>query len=106
MGIGNYKQIRLYRYQPGLPSLDGNYSESVGNTYNLWAEVTDDSGSRTLSDGMVTLNNNKTFKIFYRGYNPYGNYRIEYYGDNYEVVGARRVEEKRFNWVLTARSIL
>jgi hypothetical protein len=55
---------------------------------------------------MVSLNDTKSFRIYYRGYNPYARYRIEYYGNFYEITAARRVDEKRFNWVLTASTIL
>lgn len=106
MGIGNYKQIKLYKYELGLPSQSGNYSENSNTSYLLWAEVTDESGSRSTIDGKVSLNDTKTFRIYYRGYNPYATYRIEYYGNFYEITAARRVDEKRFNWVLTASTIL
>lgn len=106
MGIGNYKPIKLYKYELGLPSQSGNYSENSNVSYLLWAEVTDESGSRSINDGMVSLNDTKSFKIYYRGYNPYAKYRIEYYGNFYEITAARRVDEKRFNWVLTASTFL
>ena len=106
MGIGNYKPIKLYKFEIGLPSQVGNYSENSNTSYLLWAEVTDESGSRSSRDGMVTLSDTKTFKIYYRGYNPYARYKIEYYGNFYEITAARRVDEKRFNWVLTASTTL
>lgn len=106
MGIGNYKQIKLYSYTNGNATVDGNFNTAIVNTYPLWAEIVDEGGGRSLSDGRVNLNDTKTFKIFYRGYNPYGRYRIEYYGENYEIVNARRLDEKRFNWLITGRAIL
>lgn len=106
MGIGKYKPIKLFRYDLGLPSQNGNYSENSTVQYLLWAEVTDESGNRVFNNGLAQLSDTKTFKIYYRGYNPYARYVIQYYGNYYEISAARRVNEQRFNWVLTASTAL
>jgi hypothetical protein len=80
--IGDMKPIKLIKYSQSVDA-NGDASESVATTYKMWAYV-------------------KTFKVYFRDYNINSNYKIEYFGQTYAISNAKRVDERRFNWELTA----
>lgn len=102
--IGNLKPIKLLKYTNSIDA-NGDASETVATTYKMWAEISDSGGGRTQSDGKTDLSDSKTFKIYFRDYPINSNYKIEYFGQTYAISNVKRVDEKRFNWEITAFNI-
>ena len=102
--IGNLKPIKLLKYTNTI-NADGDATDTVATTYKMWAEVEDGGGSRTQADGRTDMSDTKTFKLPFRGYNITPDYKIEYFGQTYSISAVRRIDEKRFNWEITAFTI-
>ena len=102
--IGNLKPIKLLKYTNTIDA-DGDATDTVAVTYKMWAEVEDGGGSRTQADGRTDMSDTKTFKLPFRGYNITPDYKIEYFGQTYSISAVRRIDEKRFNWEITAFTI-
>lgn len=102
--IGNLKPIKLLKYAETIDA-NGDATESVQTTYKMWAEVTDEGGGRSQETGRTELGDSKTFKIYFRGYNINSNYKIQYFGQVYAISNAKRVDEKRFNWEISAFNV-
>ena len=100
MAIGNLKPIKLYEYTETIDA-NGDAIEEVTNTYKMWAEVTDNGGSRGQEIGRTAMSDTKTFKVNFRGYLITANYKIEYFGQTYAITNVQRVQEKRFNYILS-----
>lgn len=103
-GIGTLKPIKLLVYGTNIDS-NGDAVESIQMTYKMWAEVADNGGSRTQSLGRTEMSETKTFRINFRGYLITGNYKIKYFGQTYAITNIERVDEKRFNYVLTGFNV-
>ena len=102
--IDNLKPIKLLKYTNTIDA-DGDATDTVATTYKMWAEVEDGGGSRTQADGRTDMSDTKTFKLPFRGYNITPDYKIEYFGQTYSISAVRRIDEKRFNWEITAFTI-
>jgi hypothetical protein len=100
-GVGNYKPIQLVRYtitfnESGDPTQQAQY-------WNAWAEVSDNGGGRSQVDGRTTLSSSKTFKIWFRTNTILiGEWKILYFGDTYAITNIQRIDEKRFNLLVSA----
>jgi len=103
-GIGNLKPIKLFFYGTNIDA-NGDAIETIETTYKMWAEVADNGGSRTQSLGRTEMSDTKTFRVNFRGYLITGNYKIKYFGQTYAVTNIERVDERRFNYVLTGFNI-
>lgn len=100
-GIGNYKKIKLKEY---TVTQDGNGDniESLANSYAIWAEVIEKGGARSFNQGVETTKT-KTFKIYFKpDWVLTGNWTVKYFGREYTLENIERINEKRFNWILTA----
>lgn len=102
--IANFKPIKLLKYTNSIDA-NGDASETVATTYKMWAEVTDNGGGRSQADGQTNSSDSKTFKIWFRDYPITSNFKIEYFGQTYAISNVKRLDEKRFNWELTAFNI-
>jgi head-tail adaptor len=102
--IGNTKPIKLLKYATTIDA-NGDATETIQTTYKMWAEVTDDGGGRSQADGKTNLGDSKVFRINFRDYNITPEYKIQYFGQTYAISNAKRVDEKRFNWEISAFSI-
>ena len=100
-GIGDYKPIKLSKYTTTMDA-NGDQTQTV-QTWTLWAEVTDLGGSRSQVTGRTTLSDAKEFKIWFRtDWALDGDWKVKYFGQTYAITGLSRVNEKRFNWVISA----
>lgn len=100
-GIGNYKPIKLVKYTSTI-NQSGDSVETA-QTRTFWAEVTDSGGGRTQVDGRTTLSTTKQFKVYFRQeYNLNADWKIFYFGQKYAISNMVRIDEKRFNWLITA----
>lgn len=97
-GIGGMKKIKLNEYTvSGKDNL-----ESLANSYPIWAEVVETGGSRSF-DGGVNLTKSKTFRIYFKpDWVVNGDWTITYYGRVYTISNIERINEKRFNWIVSA----
>jgi SPP1 family predicted phage head-tail adaptor len=102
--IGNTKPIKLLKYATTIDA-NGDATETIQTTYKMWAEVTDNGGGRSQGNGRTELSDNKIFKINFRDYNITSEYKIQYFGQTYAISNARRIDEKRFTWEITAFNI-
>ena len=100
MAIGNLKPIKLIEYTEVIDAF-GDATESVTNIYKMWAEVSDQGGTRGQEIGRTAMSDSKTFKVNFRGYLITANYKIEYFGQTYAITNVQRVQEKRFNYILS-----
>ena len=101
--IGKLKPIKLLRYSNTIDA-NGDATETVQST-KMWAEVRDGGGSRSQADGKTELSDSKTFKIFFRGYNITPDMKLQYFGQTYAIGNARRIDEMRFNWEISANAM-
>ena len=101
-GIGNFKPIKLFQIVNSR-NANGDNVEVTAAEYKLWAEITSNGQSRTLASGKTNLFDTKTFKIRFReDWILNGDWVIQYYGKLYEISGIERIDEKRFNYLVTA----
>ena len=103
-GIGTYKPIKLIKY---ITSLDGNGDaiETLAKIYKMWSEVKSLGGSRSLQKEQTALSDSKTFKIMFKDYPINADFKIQYFGQIYAISSIERIDEKRFNWLITAYNI-
>jgi SPP1 family predicted phage head-tail adaptor len=94
------KPIRLEKWATSK-NAQGDNKESK-TTYNLWAEVGDSSGSRSVKDRQY-LSKARVFKI---GFRPElkvdSNWTIVYDGVRYKISSIEKVGQKRFMWEIIA----
>ena len=102
--IGNLKPIKLIKYNQSF-DVYGDALEAVQTTYKMWAEIEDSGGSKNQELGRTDMTDSKTFKINFRGYLVTGDYKIQYFGQTYAVTNVQRIQEKRFNYLITAFNI-
>jgi head-tail adaptor len=102
--IGNLKPIKLIQYNQSF-DVYGDALEAVQTTYKMWAEIEDSGGSKNQELGRTDMTDSKTFKINFRGYLVTGDYKIQYFGQTYAVTNVQRIQEKRFNYLITAFNI-
>lgn len=101
VGVGGLKRIKLIEY---TTSKDGNGDniETLANSYPIYAEVTDKGGGRSFDNG-VNLSKSKTFRIWFKpSWVLTGNWIIRYFGTDYTITNIERINEKRFNWIVSA----
>lgn len=103
-GIGTYKPIKLVKYITTTDE-DGNNLEGVQVVYKMWAEISNGGGSRSLQKERTSVSDTKTFKFMFKGYNIDPDFKIQYFGQIYEISSIERIDEKRFNWRITANSV-
>lgn len=101
-GIGSYKPIKLFHYEV-TKNASGDNEEAITERKMVWAEVVDFGGSRSEERGKTNLSDTKSFKIRFRvDWVLNGDWRLKYYGKVYAVTKIERIDEKRFNWLITA----
>lgn len=103
-GIGNLKPIKLLLYGNTIDA-NGDSNETIQTTYKMWAEVSDNGGSKSQSNGRTEISDIKQFKVNFRGYLINGNYKVVYFGQTYALTNIQRIDEKRFNYQLTGFNI-
>lgn len=101
-GIGTYKPIKIYQIS-SIQNANGDMIENTTLLFTAWAEVEDIGGTSTLQNGKTNLQDTKRFKVKFR---PdmilTSNWIIQYYGKIYEISNIQRIDEKRFNYLITA----
>lgn len=103
-GIGTYKPIKLIKYTTSLDA-NGDNVETLALIYKMWAEVKSLGGSRSLLKEQTALSDSKTFKIMFKDYPINADFKIQYFGQIYAISSIERIDEKRFNWLITAYNI-
>lgn len=103
-GIGNLKPIKLIRYTSTIDG-NGDAEESVEIIYKMWAEISDNGGGRSQSEGRTVMSDTKEFKVNFRNYLIDGDYKIQYFGQIYAITSIERIDEKRFNYRLIGNNI-
>lgn len=100
--IGKMKPIQLIQYTTAQNG-NGRATETAASTYNVWAELSNKSSARVSDNGQTQLTNTLLFKIFLRSaFDVSGNWRLVWAGREYTVKGIDRIEERKFNWQITA----
>lgn len=103
-GIGTYKPIKLIKYITSL-NANGDAVETLAKIYKMWSEVKSLGGSRSLQKEQTALSDSKTFKIMFKDYPINADFKIQYFGQIYAISSIERIDEKRFNWLITAYNI-
>lgn len=102
--IGSYKPVKLVKYTI-TKDVKGNNVEAIEARYRMWADVSDSGGGRSTERGQVNLNTTKVFLIHFRpDWKLNADWKIQYYGKEYSISSIERVNEKRFNWRVTANA--
>ena len=97
-------QIRLEKWAM-VKDGNGNAVESVNTAYNMWAEQVRTGGNRSDSNGQTKLNNSVQFKIRFRpDWKVSGMWKLIYNGSRYSITQIKRLDEKRFNWIINCES--
>jgi len=100
--VGMMKPIKLLKYSVTKDS-NGDNIEVLEARYRMWADVEDSGGSRSNERGTIGIGNSKTFLINYRrDWVLNGDWRIKYFGREYRINGIERIDERRFNWRVSA----
>ena len=104
MGIGQRKQVRLEQVLITIDA-EGRNIESAGESFSMWAEVLNPSGSREYANGQTQMSQNKKFIIRFR-FDRFLDceWKIGYAGRTWTVSEIQNVDEKKFYWSLTAQS--
>lgn len=101
-GIGQYKMVKLYQYSIGKDG-NGDNTETLSLRYRTFADVVDRGGSRSVERNQVSLGDVKQFKIRWReNWLLDSKWFIKYFGKQYAISKIERINEKRFNWLITA----
>lgn len=102
MGVGLRKPVQLVHYVVEKDA-NGRNKETEGLTYNAWAEISDPTGFRDYDNGQTQLGSTKRFLIRFRFENaPDGEWKMKYDGKLWMISERRKVEEKRFYWLIVA----
>jgi head-tail adaptor len=100
--IGKMKPIRLIQYTTAQ-NANGRATETAAASYNVWADLSNKTSARTADNGQTQLVNTLVFRLFSRAaLDVSGNWRIVWAGREYTVQGIDRIEERKFNWQITA----
>ena len=103
-GLGDYKMVKLYEYSLTVDA-NGNTIEAVALRHKTYAEVSAVSGSRGVEQSQVSLGETKQFKIRWKSnWSINSQWTIKYFGKEYTIQSIERIDEKRFNWLITARN--
>lgn len=103
-GIGQYKQIKLVETVV-TPDMMGDNKESVVTRASVWAEVNQSSGSRSFEHSQTMIANSATFKIRWNSNLQVNqNWNILYNGKKYGISSVERINEKRFNVLITGNA--
>lgn len=103
-GIGEYKLIKLYQYTSSQDA-SGDNKETLALKYRTYADVEDTGGGRSSERERTTLSNVKRFRIRFRtDWVINGDWKIKYFGQLYTIGKIERINEKRFNWLITAEA--
>jgi len=101
-GIGEYKMVKLYQYAITKDS-SGDNVETLSLRYRTFADVVDTGGGRSVERSQVGLSDIKQFKIRWRdNWLLDSKWFIKYFGKQYAISKIERINEKRFNWLITA----
>lgn len=93
--------VRLVAYVNSQSS-DGRNVETVSDTFGAWAEVTDLSGGRQATE-QTKFTEQKRFLVRFRfDKYPNVNWKVDYMGREWTINSMKRVDEKRFYWVIVA----
>ena len=102
--IGNMKPIRLVKYTTAQNET-GRPVESIAATYNVWAELQKNGSGWIFQNGQAQLSNTMRFKFSIRGeFDLTGNWRLIWAGKEYTVQGIDRIDERKFNYQVTAQA--
>lgn len=102
-GIGDYKMIKLYEYSLTVDA-NGNTIEAVALRHKTYAEVVTLSGSRGVDHSRTSIGETKQFKIRWKStWIINSQWTIKYFGKEYTIQSIERIDEKRFNWLITAK---
>jgi SPP1 family predicted phage head-tail adaptor len=101
-GIGTYKPIKIFKIS-NVQDENGDMLENTELLFTLWAEVESVGGSSTLQNGKTNLQDTKRFKVRFRPDMVLTTeWIIQYFGKVYEISNIERINEKRFNVLITA----
>jgi SPP1 family predicted phage head-tail adaptor len=102
--VGLMKPIRLIQNTSAQNS-DGRWVETAANSYNIFGELVKTGSGRSVNNGQTQFTNTIRFKIRFRDdFDVSGDWRLVWAGKQYTISGIDRVDEKRFNWEITATS--
>lgn len=102
MGIGQTKQIQLVQIA-STQGTGGAWTESEGEKYGCWAEISNPSGVRVYERGQRQISTTKTFKVRFRfDKYPNVNWKVIYDGKDWDIHERQAQDEKRFYWLITA----
>lgn len=102
MGIGNRKQVRIIPYT-SAKNASGSFVETAGTGVNVWATVDSPSGFRAYQNGQTQLGNTRTFMVRFKfDMFPDANWRLMYEGKLWTVTEIRKINEKKFYYLITA----
>lgn len=101
-GIGQYKMVKLYEYTVSK-NANGNNIETLALRHRTFADVTDNGGGRSVEREQTKLSKTKRFKIKWRSdWVLNSDWKIRYLGESYTIENIERINEARFNWLITA----
>lgn len=104
MGIGERKQVKLIQMITAKVA-DGNWVTTEGERFGAWAEISNPSGFRDYQNGQTQLGSTKKFLIRFRfDKYPDCDWKVRYDGKDWTISERRKVDEKRFYWLITATS--
>ena len=101
------KQIQLEQWITTKDS-KGNNTESISNTYSIWAEVSflNEDRSGLNQKKQIGLTNMLQFRIWFNdNLTVTGNWRLNYDGKKFTVHSIEKENQNNFFWIIKAESI-
>jgi len=104
--IANMKQILLEEFLT-TKNARGDNIETLGSSYNIWAEVKRLSGSRVDDQKkQIGLTNVFQFRLWFNdNISLTGNYRITYDNRVFTVQAIEKENENNFYWIIQAEAL-
>lgn len=103
--IGKMKPIRLVKYTTAQGAT-GRATETVSASYNVFAELQKTTSGRLVKEAQTQLSNTIRFRLFIRPtFDVTGNWRLIWAGRQYTVQSVDRIDERKFNYEITATAI-
>ena len=100
--VGMMKPIRLIQ-RTSAQAADGRWVESTTNSYNIYAELQKTGSGRSVNNGQTSLTGTIQFKVFFKDdFDISGDWKLVWAGRQYTIQGIDRVDERRFNLLITA----
>jgi SPP1 family predicted phage head-tail adaptor len=102
--IGKMKQVVLEKYQSGKTGT-GSTAAVLDAAYPIWASVSNRGGGRSYPAHQTQLQDTIQFRIYWKlVFDVNAVWKIVYDGRRHNITSIEKVNENKFNYLITAES--